>query len=194
MIRPLSALALALLLAAPLRAASPPFTLPLPEGWRAETLPFPLDFAPGIPYEGLEELRFAPGMFDPEAEGYFTYAFVWWVRTPPPFEPDRLARELSEYLRGLAAAVAEGKPGRDPGASDYRARLARVRGRPTRLVGFAEAYDAFTAAAPVTLHVRARLLGTSGDHAAWFFALSPHPLSHPLWDELAGIGDGFAAR
>src|SRR5262249_653024 len=36
---------------------------PLPEGWRSETIPFPLDFARDLPLEGVEELRFAPGMF-----------------------------------------------------------------------------------------------------------------------------------
>ncbi len=42
--------------------AVPSFFLPTPEGWQTETIPFPLEFAPEIKYEGLEELRFAPGM------------------------------------------------------------------------------------------------------------------------------------
>ena len=44
-----------------------PFSMPTPEGWRTETIPFPLEFAPELEYEGLEELRFAPGMFDAAA-------------------------------------------------------------------------------------------------------------------------------
>src|SRR3954469_12003229 len=45
----------------------PSFTWPLPEGWKAETIPFPLDFAPDLRHTGVEELRFSPGFGDPAA-------------------------------------------------------------------------------------------------------------------------------
>lgn len=45
------------------QAVAADFTLPIPEGWRTETIPFPLEFAPELSYEGYEELRFSPGMF-----------------------------------------------------------------------------------------------------------------------------------
>ena len=50
------------IVAAAEEVAEPSFFLPTPEGWRTETIPFPLEFAPEIKYEGLEELRFALGM------------------------------------------------------------------------------------------------------------------------------------
>jgi hypothetical protein len=53
-----------------------PFYLPTPEGWRTETIPFPLEFAPELDYEGLEELRFAPGMFKEGSADFWSYAFV----------------------------------------------------------------------------------------------------------------------
>ncbi len=53
-----------------------PFILKTPTDWRYEKIDLPLDFAPSINYNGFEELRFAPGMFDREAEKYFTYVFV----------------------------------------------------------------------------------------------------------------------
>src|SRR5262245_24178101 len=40
------------------------FDWPVPAGWKHETIPFPLGFAPGLPFHGVEELRFAPGFFD----------------------------------------------------------------------------------------------------------------------------------
>jgi hypothetical protein len=46
------------------------FDWPVPEGWKRETIPFPLDFAPGLSFRGVEELRFAPGFFDPAASSY----------------------------------------------------------------------------------------------------------------------------
>ena len=60
----------ALLVAAlPAQEAAAPILPPAPEGWRHERLAFPLDFAPDIELEGYEELRFAPGMFDPGSRG-----------------------------------------------------------------------------------------------------------------------------
>src|SRR4051794_9456116 len=71
-------------------AASPSFTLPLPPGFRTETIPFPLGFAPDLPYRGVEELRFAPGMFQPGAPDFWSYAFVWWLEGNPSFTGDSL--------------------------------------------------------------------------------------------------------
>ena len=49
----------------------PPSPWPVPTGFRGETIPFPLDFAPGLAHKGVEELRFAPGFVDPAAAGYW---------------------------------------------------------------------------------------------------------------------------
>ena len=49
-------------------ATAPKQSLPgweVPAGWRSEVIPFPLDFAPSLTHRGFEEIRFAPGMFDP---------------------------------------------------------------------------------------------------------------------------------
>jgi hypothetical protein len=81
----------------------------VPDGWRSETIPFPLEFAPDIPHRGVEELRFAPDFFEPEAPGYWTYAFAWVVTGESALDLGTLARELTAYFRGLTAGVAEGK-------------------------------------------------------------------------------------
>src|ERR1700760_3139406 len=97
------ALALALFLAAP--ATPVPFQWAAPEGWRKETIPFPLEFAPSLKHKGLEELRFAPGMFKPGAPDFFSYAFVWWLEGEPPPAASALESELPVYFRGLCDAV-----------------------------------------------------------------------------------------
>jgi hypothetical protein len=88
---------------------APRFTWPVPDGWRSETIPFPLEFAPDIPHRGVEELRFAPDFFKPESPGYWTYAFAWIVTGATPLDLPRLERELTAYFRGLTAAVARDK-------------------------------------------------------------------------------------
>lgn len=86
-----------------------PVTWPVPAGWKSETIPFPLEFAPGISHRGVEELRFAPGMFDPASRGYWSYAFVWRTDDPATLAAPILAAELTIYFRGLIAAVDQTK-------------------------------------------------------------------------------------
>jgi hypothetical protein len=80
---------------------------PVPTGWKSETIPFPLEFAPSITHTGKEELRFAPGMFDPAAPGYWSYAFTWRTDDVATLDADALGTELTTYFRGLLVAVDE---------------------------------------------------------------------------------------
>jgi len=168
--------------------ARPRFHLPTPEGWRTETIPFPLGFAPELAYQGLEELRFAPGMFDPEAEGYFSYAFVWSLDEPLELDPTTLARDLQVYFEGLAAAVRASRK-LPPLELELPGALRLVAGG---LEGVAAAFDAFTAQAELTLNVRVhRLEAAPGRAATLFFALSPRPFDDPVWQVLEDIREGY---
>lgn len=197
-LRPLAlALAIAWAVASAAVASEPapglPFSMPTPEGWRTETIPFPLSFAPGLPYQGLEELRFSPGMFRPEDEDYFSYGFLWLTKDPLDLDPAALAADLRAYFEGLGHAVRQSKK-LEPVALDLPTRLApTVGGR--ALVGTSAAFDAFAAQAEVNLNVRVhRVAAPAGYRGALYFALSPQPLSHPVWDTLSEIGAGYAPR
>ena len=104
-------LLLTIVLASPVFSEEPeaslPFHLPAPEGWLTETIPFPLDFAPELDYQGLEELRFAPGMFKTESENLWSYTFVWWFPDSTEVSNERLEKDLSRYFEGLMVAVGE---------------------------------------------------------------------------------------
>ncbi|MCP3915523.1 MAG: hypothetical protein GY711_08215 [bacterium] len=105
-----SALLSTLALTTAATASQEPELLPsAPDGWRFEHLAFPLDFAPDIALQGFEELRFAPGMFDAEADDYFTYAFA--IRAESDEAVDALWVEdfLDRYYLGLCKAVAGSK-------------------------------------------------------------------------------------
>jgi len=75
------------------------------DGFRGETIPFPLDFAPGIAHKGVEELRFAPGFFEPAQPGYWSYTFVWRTEDPAAMDAAAVGGELTAYFRGLIEAV-----------------------------------------------------------------------------------------
>jgi len=114
-------------------------------GWRYEKIALPPEFAPTLP-TGTEVLWFAPGMFEPEADDYFTYAFSLdmdeGLSSPAAFEA-----LLGEYYRGLMSAVASGRDATP-------AREAMVTVDDDGRVATIELSDEFTGGGPVTLHMK----------------------------------------
>lgn len=173
----LSLVALGLLLPG-CTANKPAFTWPTPAGWRSETIPFPLDFAPSLPYRGTEELRFAPGFFEPAAATYFTYSFVWLVDGEPGF--DALSGELGTYFAGLAQAVA-------PKRFDAAAHRATVERTADTYRGSVDTVDAFGDGHALHLGVAGevvRCADTTGRRSALVLSLSPRR-DDATWSMLA---------
>src|SRR5262249_15259843 len=81
------------------------FQFDAPADWKKETINFPLDFAPEIKYQGFEELRFSPGMFNPKSDSYFSYTFFWWLKGEQNFTKETLEDNLTKYFRGLCKEV-----------------------------------------------------------------------------------------
>ena len=148
-------------------AARPTAPWPTPAGFRSETIPFPLDFAPQLTHRGTEELRFAPGFFDPAAPGYWSYAFVWRTEDPAALDPAAVGAELTAYFRGLIAAVDEAKQitGRDAIVAQGTAAGARV-------TVTAHVFDAFKTKLPLDLVGWAERRACGGG-ALWRFVLAP---------------------
>jgi hypothetical protein len=67
--------------------------LDAPAGWRKESFAFPLPYAPSLPYQGTEQVRFSPSWSKFADEAGFSYAVLWDLR-PTPLEPEALERAL----------------------------------------------------------------------------------------------------
>lgn len=169
---------------------APPWDVP--EGWRTETIPFPLEFAPGLPYRGVEELRFPKAFLTPEDERYFSYAFVWHIAAPGPADADVLERDLVAYFRGLAVAVG-GAERADIAAHPFAAELSGELATGT-VSGTVAAFDAFKTQKPVTLELRVWSVPcSSNDERAYVFLASPRPPveGDRVWRDLEHLGAGF---
>ncbi|MFP6738045.1 MAG: hypothetical protein VCD34_04815, partial [Planctomycetota bacterium] len=79
--------------------------LEAPAAWRGETISLPPGFAPGMKLQGLEKIRFAPGMFKPESENFFSYVFVFRLGPKQDLSLKTVESEILVYYRGLATAV-----------------------------------------------------------------------------------------
>ena len=147
--------------------AKPAQPWPTPAGFRSETIPFPLDFVPELSHKGVEELRFAPGFFDPAAPGYWSYAFVWRTEDPAALDAAALGGELTAYFRGLIEAVDEAKQIADRGSIAAHATAAGA-----RMTLAVHVFDAFKTKLPLDLAgwAERRACGTG---ALWRFVLAP---------------------
>src|SRR5471030_378221 len=94
----------ALACAAAVCASAQTGPIPAPADWRAESFIFPLQFAPSIPYQGVEYVRFAPSWARFDSEGGFSYVFLWDVKTQP-VTPEDLEDHLEAYFTGLMRNV-----------------------------------------------------------------------------------------
>ena len=166
---------LLLLLVAACAATPPSLAWPTPAGWRAETIPFPLDFAPSLAYRGTEEIRFAPKFFEPTSPTYFTYSFVWLVDGAPPF--DALSGEIGTYFAGLARSVA-------PTSFDAAAHRATVTRTAGDVRGSVDTVDAFGDGRPLHLAVAGEILSCAGNRSALVLSASPRT-DEATWAMLA---------
>jgi hypothetical protein len=177
-----------LLLAASLLPALALGQVGAPAEWRKETFTFPLPFAPTIPYEGTEHVRFSPQWSKFATEQGFTYVFLWDLkrREVPPQE---LEKHLNAYFDGLMESVTKNRKLEDPGT------VSAASLHPMKAPeGWAEGYggrvftwNGFAKGEKIGLHmeVTQRACGTDRTHV--FFAFSLQPRESPVWQQLREI-------
>jgi hypothetical protein len=171
----------------------PSFTWPVPEGWRAETIP-PLDFAPDILHTGTEELRFSPGFANPDAPDNWTYAFAWILEGDATFTEATLAKDLTAYFKGLSMAVGSKKFDFDPKhfAARFQARPAASDSKAREYTGTVETYDCFRTGKPITLHLLVRTIPCQGGkQRAVLVATSRLKEEDKIWPGLRQLLDDF---
>jgi hypothetical protein len=78
-----------------------------PAIWEFERFALPPIFNPSFHYKGVEELRFAPGMFKKDSADYFTYVFVAELDNTTSISEQEVKNYLWDYYKGLCAATAK---------------------------------------------------------------------------------------
>ncbi len=146
-----------------------------PEQWGIERLQFPLSFAPSLKYQGIEDIRFAPGWSQPESPDYWTYKFAWKLDQNIELNEESLAEILETYFDGLSRTVAQRDDLSKPTAvfivdgKTYRGRL-RI-------------YDAFSTNQWIYLNVKVESK-TLESGPVIVFSLSPKYFDHAIWKNL----------
>ncbi|PHS03227.1 MAG: hypothetical protein COA78_18625 [Blastopirellula sp.] len=109
------------------RAEEPQFEFKTPAGWRSERFALPAKFAPQMKFTGVEELRFAPGMYQRKAEDFLSYLFVFALENEGEINQAALQTELTAYYRGLSALVLKKKANDLAGSTTVKLELSKAR-------------------------------------------------------------------
>jgi hypothetical protein len=173
--------------------------VPAPKGWGKETIALPPMFAPTMKWKGVEELRFAPGMFKADSSSFFSYAILFWLPGEQPVDAEAMERELLLYYQGLSKAVLKGKnqevdvsaftlkiqkspdkPGQRPGGEGY-----------TPFTGELKWTEPFATGKPQTLRLQIQTwYCEKHKHQCIFLCASPQPDTAEVWKTLGEIRAG----
>jgi hypothetical protein len=174
-----------------------PYSLPAPEGWMIERFPIPISFAPQIPYRGVEDIRFSPGWGDVKSDGYWTYAFLWYLEDSQAIDAEIISGNLKAYYTGLIEVnreshkVPAGKL--VPVLTSFK-ESETGKGDLETFTGTIEMLD-YIQQKPIILHCIAHIRSCPDDHKTiLFFELSPKPFTHSNWSKLNRLWLDFQCK
>ncbi|HET7404207.1 MAG TPA: hypothetical protein VFJ62_20575 [Usitatibacter sp.] len=162
--------------------------LAAPADWRKESFTFPLVFAPSIPYEGTEHVRFSPAWSHFAQPDGFTYALLWDIKRRT-LDPAEIERALDVYFDGLMEAATRAKKIEDPGtvSSVSLHPMATPEGWSTASGGRLFTWNGFSRgeALQLNLEITQRDCGADRSHVLILFSKAPR--DQPVWKELRAI-------
>lgn len=184
---------LAFLTLQPVPKAKSELLPPMPSDWHFERIDFPLPFAPELKYQGFEELRFSPGMFNTNSDTYFSYVFAMKVEDKITVDVAFLRTLLTTYFRGLCRSVSEGtnfhidtdKITATVKEDHYEAPRSR------HFHATLQSYDPFVTGRPITLHLEILAIDVGPMDHRIFAGVSPKSKDNPIWKVLRDVEKKF---
>ena len=79
------------------------------EGWFWRAYSPATEIRSDMSWKGVEEIRFAPGMFKPDKSDFFSYALVFSLEPNTDLSSKAIKEQVLLYYQGLSARVSEGK-------------------------------------------------------------------------------------
>ncbi|MBT1702233.1 hypothetical protein [Chryseosolibacter indicus] len=166
--------------------------LPCPKGWSTESFKLPVDFAPNIPYSGIEELRFSPGWGTPGNEELWSYCYLWWIDGEVEVTASNLKNHLEDYYNGLVSRNVASRKIETSKVVPTKARFKQVTDASGNyFVGTVSMLD-YMSEKPIVLNIKVnKTFCKEHNKEAVFFSISPQSKEHRVWKELDQIWAGF---
>ncbi|NNE93893.1 MAG: hypothetical protein HKN23_19765 [Verrucomicrobiales bacterium] len=189
------------------QAPGPPeaeaFQFHTPEEWRGEIIQLPPGFASDLGWNGVESIKFAPGMFQADSDSFFSYVLVFLLAKDADVSEKGVQAEVLKYYRGLATAVMGGK-GIEVDTEKFALKLEPIEiTKPPRDVpadagdGEVKIWNAtldwtepFATQKKQTLNFEIHLWKNDG-RPVLYFTVSPQERDHEIWKEMRGYRAKF---
>ena len=177
--------------------ASDPFGYVVPGSWSNDPrVPFPLPWAPTLPYYGFVDLFFSPNFDQTDSPEYHSYVIFMSLEGKHVLSAEQLQSDMLTWYRGLAVqrgGTYKFTPDLSKVSVTYKEDSAPSQtfgGTTTRAFsGTAIIYD--THGKIITLNSEVRMIsgcGTSNDKV-FFFGMSLQPRNGDMWKQLDAIRD-----
>ncbi|MFT5124660.1 MAG: hypothetical protein ACI9TH_002304 [Kiritimatiellia bacterium] len=171
------------------------------ETWGGERIPLPTSFAPDMKVSGIEEIRFAPGMFKPDSDEFFTYVFVFSC-PEGTWNESVIQREILTYYRGLSRMVSKGQvTEEDAAAFTFALEAAEAAHLPgdaksaKTYAGKLNWTEPFKTLKPQVLHMEIATWQREDAQQHYLFAsVSPKPREHAIWKSLRAIRESLVVK
>ena len=179
--------------------ASDPFAYVVPGSWGADPrVPFPLPWAPTLPYHGFVDLFFAPNFDQTDSPEYHSYVIFMSLEGKHVLSAEQLQSDMLTWYRGLAVqrgGTYKFTPDLSKVSVTYKEDSAPSQtfgGTATRTFsGAATTYD--THGKIITLNSEVRMISGCGtsNSTVFFFGVSLEPRDGDMWKQLDAIRDTF---
>jgi len=172
-----------------------PYFLDAPDGWVVERFPIPIDFAPQIPYKGIEDIRFSPGWGNRFADEYWTYCFLWYLDGKPEITKETIQRNTELYFAGLIGRNVEKRmipPNKIFKPVTAFMKITAWKGDLVTYIGTIYMLD-YQTQKPITLNciVHSKSCSALSEKAFLFFEFSPKPIKDDVWVQMEKIWAKF---
>jgi hypothetical protein len=173
------------------------YYVPAPVGWSKETISLPPGFAPDMKWKGVEELRFAPDMYKPESDSFFSYTILFWLPGEQKVDVKTMEQEMLAYYRGLCKAVSKSK-NKDVNVSTFSVKIKEVTPDKVNKQSTGEPYleyagelnwvEPFVTGKPQTLSLDIHTwYCDKHKHQCVFMCVSPQPKTAAVWKTMFEI-------
>lgn len=173
---------------------TPPYSLAFPQGWGVERFAIPIDFALSIPYQGVEDLRFAPGWSDSKSNDYWTYAFLWYLKGKPDVNARNIENNLTAYYTGLIGRNIDRRKIPKEKLVPVKVTIREDKPHTGDLRTWSGTIDMldYMEQKPITLNCVVHLRLCPGkDNTFMFYQISPRASTNEIWKDLQKLWNTF---
>jgi len=174
-----------------------PYHLPVPKDWGIERFQIPINFAPQIPYRGVEDIRFTPGWGKVDSDEYWTYAFLWYLDGSIKTDAQIIADNLKNYYTGLLKVNTDSARFSSeklmPATTSFK-KIATEKDDLETYSGTVQMID-YMSRKEITLNCMVHLkFCVEENKTILFHELSPEPFTHQNWTNLNQLWLDFTCK